>query len=82
MAIVKKYKPKSLLVAGGVSANKRLRNSFVEMLEQHNTKLFIPELKHCTDNATYIATYAYYNNHPLDLKKITAVPSLTITNQK
>ena len=79
---VKKYSPKSLLVAGGVSANLRLRDSLKDMIKRYDTKLFIPELKHCTDNATYIATFAYYNNHPLELKKITAVPSLTITNEK
>jgi N6-L-threonylcarbamoyladenine synthase len=79
---VRKYNPKSLLVAGGVSANNRLRSSLTDMIEKYDTKLFIPELKHCTDNATYIATYAYYNNLPLTLEKITATPSLSITNQK
>jgi N6-L-threonylcarbamoyladenine synthase len=79
---VRKYDPRSLLVAGGVSANDRLRNSLTYMIKRYDTKLFIPELIHCTDNATYIATFAYYNNHPLDLEKITAVPSLTITNEK
>jgi N6-L-threonylcarbamoyladenine synthase len=78
---VRKFSPKSLLVAGGVSANDRLRESFKEMIKRYDTKLFIPELKHCTDNATYIATFAYYNNHPIDLEKITAIPSLTITNE-
>ncbi len=79
---VRKYNPKSLLVAGGVSANDRLRVSLLDMIKKYDTKLFIPELKHCTDNATYIATFAYYNNRPLAFEKITAVPSLTITNEK
>ena len=79
---VRKFNPKSLLVAGGVSANNRLRESLEGMIKSYDTKLFIPEIKHCTDNATYIATYAYYNNYPVDLEKITATPSLTITNEK
>ena len=78
---IKRYRPKSLLVAGGVSANMRLRDSLSQMVLKHNTVCFIPELKHCTDNATYIATYAHYNNHPSDFRDIKAVPSLTITNE-
>lgn len=79
---VKKFKPKSLLLAGGVSANSRLREKF--MLEIGSRKLKVefrvPNPKLCTDNAAYIAAYAFFNNKPSSLDKISANAELTITD--
>ena len=55
---------KRLIVAGGVSANKYLRNELEKLCEELNVDLSIPPLKYCTDNATMIACAAY----PLYLK--------------
>ena len=48
---------KELLVAGGVSANHRLRKTF---LEQSEFPVHIPALSLCTDNAAMIAAAGYY----------------------
>jgi N6-L-threonylcarbamoyladenine synthase len=81
---VKKYKPKSLLLAGGVAANSRLREKF--QLEIRNSKLdidfFIPPPKLCTDNAAYIASCAYFNNKPVLWSKLSANPQLSIMSEE
>lgn len=47
-------------IAGGVSANKGLRNRLEELSEKHQWKLFIPPFEYCTDNAAMIAITAYF----------------------
>ena len=56
---------KRLIIAGGVSANKYLREEFAKLAEKENIKLSIPPIKYCTDNAAMIGCAAY----PLYLKK-------------
>ncbi len=51
------YQVKSIIVAGGVSANQQLRDTF---LGQQTFPVFIPPLKYCTDNAAMIAAAGYY----------------------
>ncbi len=51
---------KTICLAGGVSANKGLRNSIKEMAEKYHWKLFIPEMEYCTDNAAMIAVTGYH----------------------
>jgi len=51
---------KTICLAGGVSANKGLRNAIQEMAEKFHWKLFIPEMEYCTDNAAMIAITGYY----------------------
>ena len=62
---IKKTKSKRLIIAGGVSANKYLRNEFTKLAKEENIKLSIPPIKYCTDNAAMIGCAAY----PLYLKK-------------
>ncbi|QJC33911.1 tRNA (adenosine(37)-N6)-threonylcarbamoyltransferase complex transferase subunit TsaD [Enterobacteriaceae endosymbiont of Donacia provostii] len=52
---LKKYNIKQLVIAGGVSANKKLRNFFYKNLKKNNIKLFYSYKKLCTDNAGMIA---------------------------
>lgn len=59
MKAVKEYKVKSLLVAGGVSANSFIRDRLKELCDKENVELLVPELKHCTDNAAMIGAAAY-----------------------
>jgi len=58
----KKHNPKYILLAGGVSANKELRNQLGETVKQNfpNTHYLIPEMKYCIDNATMIGVAAYF----------------------
>lgn len=46
---------KQLVVAGGVGANTRLRQSLVEALAKRGGKVFFPELEFCSDNGAMIA---------------------------
>lgn len=78
-----KYKPASFLLAGGVAANSRLREKFESELTSKNIKVdfHVPEPKLCTDNATYIASCAYFNNQEKDIEDIDANPELTIQDK-
>lgn len=58
MDAARKYQVKEIVVAGGVSANKALREAF---LNQSEFKVHIPPLVLCTDNAVMIATAGYYH---------------------
>jgi len=51
------YGTKSILLAGGVSANKPLRERIVELSP---IPVYIPPFKYCTDNAAMIAAAGYY----------------------
>ncbi|ASI53678.1 tRNA (adenosine(37)-N6)-threonylcarbamoyltransferase complex transferase subunit TsaD [Metamycoplasma hyosynoviae] len=52
---IAKYKPKSIVLCGGVSANKGIR----KMFEQLHENAFIPDMEYTTDNAMMIARLAY-----------------------
>jgi N6-L-threonylcarbamoyladenine synthase len=57
MKAAHEFKVRSIIVAGGVSANQHLRDAF---LGQQEFPVFIPPLKYCTDNAAMIAAAGYY----------------------
>ncbi|GJQ53382.1 MAG: tRNA N6-adenosine threonylcarbamoyltransferase [Anaerolineaceae bacterium] len=57
MQAARDFKAKEILVAGGVSANKPLRNAFQSQTE---FKVNIPAFSLCTDNAAMIAAAGYY----------------------
>jgi len=46
---------KTLVIAGGVGANKRLRAQLAEMIQQQGGELFYPRIEFCTDNGAMIA---------------------------
>lgn len=46
---------KNLVVAGGVSANKYLRETLAIMMEKHQGAVFYPRIEFCTDNGAMIA---------------------------
>jgi N6-L-threonylcarbamoyladenine synthase len=52
---VKKYKPKSLSLVGGVAANEYIRNEFRSIADRHMIKLIVPKMEYCGDNAAMIA---------------------------
>jgi N6-L-threonylcarbamoyladenine synthase len=57
MQAARDFNAKEILVAGGVSANKALRQIFQS---QHEFKVHIPAFSLCTDNAAMIAAAGYY----------------------
>ena len=57
MQAAREFGAKEILVAGGVSANRALRNAFEAQTE---FKVNIPALSLCTDNAAMIAAAGYY----------------------
>jgi len=78
MKAVKKYEAKSLLLGGGVAANRQLRARLKEECENLNTDFFVPPAELCTDNAIYIASAAYFNFKPKKIEDVIANPSLGI----
>jgi tRNA N6-adenosine threonylcarbamoyltransferase len=50
---------KELVVAGGVSANKQLRQGLIGLMSEVNGKVYFPRAEFCTDNGAMIA-YAGY----------------------
>lgn len=51
---------KTIALSGGVAANSRLKQRMKQMAEQNGYMLYIPQPKYCTDNASMIASCAYY----------------------
>lgn len=56
--LAKEKNVKQIIVAGGVSANKGLKERF--MSENPGFEICIPSIKYCTDNAAMIAVAGYY----------------------
>ncbi len=79
---VQRHKPRSLLLAGGVAANSRLREKFLSEIKAKKLEvaLHVPNPKLCTDNASYIASFAEFNNSPLPWQKVSANPQLVVTD--
>ena len=50
----------NLIVAGGVAANKGIRERLITLCEEKNIHYTFPDLKYCTDNATMIAASGYF----------------------
>jgi len=57
---VKKYNPKTVILGGGVSANKKLRNT-LEQETQGLSTFYFPLSTYCMDNATMIAVASYHH---------------------
>lgn len=49
-----------IVIAGGVSANSKLRAETEKICKKHKWHLYLPELKYCGDNAAMIASQGYY----------------------
>lgn len=75
-----KHEAKSILLSGGVAANLRLREKFQSTINDLGSAIsfHVPPVPLCTDNAVYIASYAFFRGTPTDWHTITAVPDLTV----
>ncbi|MBR2744076.1 MAG: tRNA (adenosine(37)-N6)-threonylcarbamoyltransferase complex transferase subunit TsaD [Clostridia bacterium] len=75
----KKLNINKIALAGGVSANSYIRNSFTELAKK-GFEIYYPDIKLCTDNAAMIASAGYYDymsGKKSDLK-LNAVPNLKL----
>ena len=73
---------KVVALAGGVSANSYIREKFLN-LQDLGYKVFMPDLKLCTDNAAMIASAGYYNyiaGKRNDLS-LNAIPNLKLSEE-
>jgi len=75
---VKQIKPRSFLLAGGVSANLRLRDKIKTSLSSLDLDLFIPKPIFCTDNAAAIASCGFFNSKTTNTSKLIVNPQLSI----
>lgn len=60
MKALKEKNVKNLIVAGGVAANKGLREKLTELCQKENVNLTVPSIKYCTDNAVMIGAAGYF----------------------
>lgn len=56
---------KQVVIAGGVAANSEIRKK-VFALEHEGYKVYAPIMKYCTDNASMVASCAYFNTNTFD----------------
>lgn len=69
----------TVVLAGGVSANSYIRDEFLK-LQDKGIKVYMPDLKLCTDNAAMIASAGYYNfiNGKISDLDLNAIPNLKL----
>jgi len=60
MRAAKEYKPKSIILAGGVAANIQLRKRLQEKGREARIKVFVPPFTYSLDNAAMIAAAGYF----------------------
>lgn len=76
---LKQTKLNTVVLAGGVSANSYIRNEFLK-LQEKDIKVYMPNMKLCTDNGAMIASAGYYNfieGYKDDLN-LNAIPNLKL----
>ncbi len=73
-----KHHPSSIVIAGGVAANKQLRKVTAERI---STEVMYPDFSLCTDNAAMIASLAYFQSkfeEPANPRQLEVAPSLAM----
>jgi N6-L-threonylcarbamoyladenine synthase len=56
----REYKVKTIMLAGGVAANKELQKQMAHAAKTSNFQFLIPNLKYCADNAAMIGLAGYW----------------------
>ena len=56
---------KQIVIAGGVAANSEIRKKVFD-LEKEGFRVNAPAMKYCTDNASMVASCAYFNTNTFD----------------
>lgn len=68
---------KYFITAGGVAANRGIREKLTEVCEEANIEYSFPDIKYCTDNAAMIAAagYFYFINNKISTIELNAKSS-------
>jgi len=76
----KEFKVKQIMLAGGVAANQKLKEKFIEHLKLDigNLKFFVPPPNLCTDNGAMIASAAFFVKEESDILDLQANPNLSL----
>ena len=72
------YGAKSIFLAGGVAANKLLRETLAKRAKKEGLEFYMPEFKYSTDNAAMIAVAAYMNHEKGKRYQIKAQANLNL----
>ena len=59
-AAFERYEYKTLVLAGGVSANSHLREALSDFATKNGLSFYVPDISLCGDNAAMIGAQAYY----------------------
>ncbi len=81
LAAAKKHNVKTIMLSGGVSANRKLRATMKESAEHLNYSFSAPDLAYTSDNAAMIgaaACHKFYQNQFTDITTLRAEPNLEI----
>ncbi len=60
---IEMYGAETLILGGGVVANKNIRGAFEKLSAEKNVALKLPAINHATDNALMIALAGYFNKN-------------------
>lgn len=71
---ISQYKPASIGLSGGVSANSELRSTWLELGNKHNVPAWIPAFEYCTDNAAMVAMAGYQKYLQGNFTPLSALP--------
>lgn len=78
MAALEKYSVNQMILAGGVAANKLLRETLSKRCTDIGIKLSMPEFRYCGDNAAMIGACALMRQDTIDPTKLRPDPALTV----
>ena len=84
MCAAKEYRTRTIILSGGVAANKELRRQMAERIKKEfsNFQFLIPNFQYCTDNGAMIAMAGYFrykSGAKTDWKKIKANANLRLS---
>lgn len=78
IAAAQKHNVEQIIIAGGVAANKKLKQDLRFKIQDLGIKLHIPEPALCTDNAAMIASRAFFEKPIQNPTTLQANPNLSL----